>query len=99
MVDPVEAEQQLEVAISHLLRGGVVVSALVLGAGWGLIACGSGEGPRVMGVGVRVLMSTPILRVAATFVLFVRQRDTSYVAITAVVLILLAVGLIGGLHL
>ena len=52
-----------------------------------------------MAVGIRVLMSTPILRVVATFVLFLKQRDLVYVAITAIVLVILTIGLIGGIEL
>lgn len=46
-------------------------------------------------VGLLVLILTPLLRVAMTCALFVAQRDWVFVAITAVVLAVLVVGLIG----
>ena len=99
MLDRVQAEHQLEASISHLLRGGVVISALLLVAGWVLNYAGHPAGDRLLEGGIKVLMSTPILRVAATFVLFLRQRDAVYIVVTGIVLALLAVGVVGGIHL
>lgn len=84
-----DIQRRLETSIGRILRAGVVISAVFLSAGWALLATGQQSGEQVMGTGIRVLMSTPVLRVAATFVLFVRQRDATYAAITAAVLALL----------
>jgi uncharacterized membrane protein len=46
--------------------------------------------------GLLLLIATPILRVAFTWVAFVLQHDWVYVAITSVVLVLLLYGLIFG---
>ena len=46
--------------------------------------------------GLLLLIATPILRVAFTWVAFLLQRDWVYVAITSVVLVLLLFGLISG---
>jgi uncharacterized membrane protein len=46
--------------------------------------------------GLLLLISTPILRVAFTWVAFLLQRDRLYVLITSVVLVLLLYGLIYG---
>jgi uncharacterized membrane protein len=46
--------------------------------------------------GLLLLIATPILRVAFTWVAFLLQRDWVYVAITTVVLVLLLFGLISG---
>ena len=92
-------EHDLEVAVSQLLRAGVLISAALLAIGWALRALQQPAGHVILQAGVRVLMATPILRVLATFVLFLRQRDLGYVVITAVVLAFLAVGVLGGLEL
>jgi uncharacterized membrane protein len=46
--------------------------------------------------GLLLLISTPILRVAFTWVAFLVQRDRVYVGITTIVLVLLLYGLIYG---
>jgi uncharacterized membrane protein len=51
----------------------------------------------IVQLGVVVLIATPIIRVAFTFVVFLLQRDRVYVAITGVVLALLLVGLTFGM--
>jgi uncharacterized membrane protein len=47
------------------------------------------RGQAVVVIGVLLLVATPVLRVAASIVGFVYQRDRAYVAITSVVLALL----------
>jgi uncharacterized membrane protein len=50
----------------------------------------------IMQLGVALLIATPIVRVALSLVAFARERDRTYVVITAVVLLLLLYGLLGG---
>ena len=50
----------------------------------------------IIQVGLLLLIATPILRVAFTWIAFLLQRDWVYVAITTVVLVLLLFGLISG---
>jgi uncharacterized membrane protein len=53
-------------------------------------------GPRALvQLGLLVLIATPVARVAFSLVAFVRQRDGTYVAITALVLALLLLSLTG----
>ena len=99
MSDQLKVERQLEIGISHLLRAGVLVSAALLAGGWLMDGMGRPGGAALMDAGIRVLISTPIVRVAATFVLFMRQRDALYATITALVLTFLAIGVFGGFHL
>jgi uncharacterized membrane protein len=49
----------------------------------------------VIELGLLVLILTPVARVAMTAVLFARQHDRAFTAITAVVLLILVFGLIG----
>ncbi|MEO7084196.1 MAG: DUF1634 domain-containing protein [Gemmatimonadaceae bacterium] len=46
--------------------------------------------------GLLLLIATPVARVAFTLVAFVLQRDRTYIAITALVLVLLLYGLLFG---
>ena len=49
----------------------------------------------IIQLGVLALVLTPMMRVAMTVVLFVAQREWLFVAITATVLVILVLGLIG----
>ena len=64
---------------------GVVAGALIA-SGRGLIQ-----------FGLLLLVLTPVARVALSVAVFARQRDYTYVAITLVVLAILAYNLLGGL--
>lgn len=52
----------------------------------------------LMALGLLVLIATPVARVAFSLVTFAVERDKVYIAVTAIVLALLAVGLFTGLH-
>jgi len=54
-----------------------------------------GEALAVMQCAVIVLIATPVLRVATAAVLFLVERDWLYVAMSALVLVGLALGLVG----
>jgi len=56
----------------------------------------SGSGRAVMVLGLVVLMLTPLLRVFASLIVFVVQRDRIYFLLTALVLVLLGVSLVMG---
>ena len=53
------------------------------------------DGRAIIQLGVLVLVVTPVLRVAFALVGFALERDRLYVALSAVVLAVLALGLIG----
>ncbi|MCC7195697.1 MAG: DUF1634 domain-containing protein [Gemmatimonadaceae bacterium] len=55
-----------------------------------------GEAPAIVQLGLVLLVATPIARVALTLVAFIYQRDRLYVVTTAIVLALLAYGLVWG---
>jgi uncharacterized membrane protein len=63
---------------------GVVGGALELRSRW------------VVQLGLLLLIATPIARVGLSLAAFARQRDGTYVAITALVLALLLFSLLGG---
>ncbi|HKG90843.1 MAG TPA: DUF1634 domain-containing protein [Gemmatimonadaceae bacterium] len=62
---------------------GIVAGALQMRSRW------------VIQLGLLLLIATPVARVLFSLYAFVRQRDTTYVAITAIVLALLVLGLLG----
>lgn len=62
----------------------------------GIVRAAAALDPRaVVQLGLVLLVATPIARVAFTLVAFALQRDRLYVALTAVVLLLLAFSLAG----
>ena len=63
---------------------GVVAGALALRA------------QSVIQLGLLVLIATPIARVAFALLAFARQRDATYVAVSALVLAVLLFSLLGG---
>ncbi|HEY4990320.1 MAG TPA: DUF1634 domain-containing protein [Opitutaceae bacterium] len=50
-----------------------------------------GEGQAIIVAGLLILIGTPVMRVAVSMIAFGRERDRTYVAITAIVLLLLLV--------
>ena len=78
-----------ETLISWLLRVGVGVSALFVIIGMIVMIIGNPAGEHIANLGLLLLIATPVARVAASIVLFARDRDYLYVAITTTVLLLL----------
>lgn len=56
----------------------------------------AGQPLAVIQLGLVVLLVTPVIRVAASALVFVRDRDTTFTAITLTVLALLLFGLLHG---
>ena len=117
----------MELWISHVLRWGVVLAAVVVMIG-GAVFLAAGPAPRdphslhalihheyvnrsslsakvtglkhvrglaIVDVGLMLLILTPVVRVAMTFVLFFKQRDWLYTIVTAAVLAILLLGISG----
>ena len=127
---------RMELMISYVLRGGVLVSAAVILYGLALVAAtrdtgyapiqphhlpdilafhpaaGPGYFPTapatvlraalagkpyaIIGLGMLLLIATPVLRVALSVVFFLAQRDWLYTGITVFVLAVLLVSMIVG---
>jgi uncharacterized membrane protein len=66
-----------------------------LGPGEVLDGLRSGQAAAYIELGLLVLILTPIARVALTLVLFERQRDWTFVALSGIVLAILVLGLFG----
>ena len=57
---------------------------------------GNGTGPSIIGLGLLVLIATPIARVIFAVVGFARERDTLYTVISLIVFVILAFSLVHG---
>lgn len=114
--------RQVELVISQVLRGGVLLSAaiILIGVVWfywrafvrhsegfaisafphSLAAVGTGLGHgdplAVIALGLLILLATPIVRVAVSIVAFAVERDWTFVAVTALVLVILIVSFLLG---
>ena len=95
MSDPVadsdEAIERLEIRVGRLLQAGVALSAGALGVGllmW-LIAGDSRVAGRVLRSGLIALMLTPLARVVASLIAWVRVRDWFFVWTTVMVFVVL----------
>ena len=86
----------LEHAIGFVLRGGMSMSAAALVAGLTLSFVPAAHEPSraLLAIGIAVLLLTPIARVLVSFADFVSRRDWLFVALTGIVLCLLATAFI-----
>ena len=108
-------DHSLELAVSHVLRWGMIIASLIVFAGgciyifrhggepasfrvfvgeprelcspWGAAKSAfSGHGRGWIQVGIMLLVITPIIRVALSWLTFFRRQDWLYFAITSIVL-------------
>jgi len=79
---------RLEHAIGIALQIGVTMSSVCLAAGLMAVVVGRpGAADLLLHVGVIILLTTPVARVVISTVEYVRERDWTFVALTAVVLV------------
>jgi uncharacterized membrane protein len=78
----------LEAAIARVLRLGVLTSSACLGAGLVItLASGStGLAGGLLTVGLVILLATPAARVVVSTIIYARERDWLFVALTLTVL-------------
>ncbi|HEY9791173.1 MAG TPA: DUF1634 domain-containing protein [Candidatus Obscuribacterales bacterium] len=123
-MDP-ESEKLLDVLISNVLRGGLIVASSLMIVGgiiyfWhattapteyshfvleptqlrtlsGILTLAfKGDGEGIMQLAVVVLLATPFLRVVASLLMFLREKDWKYVVVSLVVLSVLLYSLFAG---
>ncbi|MEW8979009.1 MAG: DUF1634 domain-containing protein [Symbiobacterium sp.] len=92
--------EQVELAVSLLLRLGTAVSACLIAAGLVLfLATPVSFGPALVTAGLVTLVCTPLLRVLAAMVIYLRLGDVTYgVICLSVLLFVLAGFLLGQTH-
>ena len=94
--------QEREPAFDRVISRVLMIGAI---AGFAIMLCGvvlgmfstSGWTPRIETVGVVVMLTTPIVRVFVVGVLFLREKDWRYSAISFGVLVILLLGAVFGI--
>jgi uncharacterized membrane protein len=86
-----DAIARLEIQVGRLLQAGVALSAVCLGLGLGIwMAVGAVRAAAVsLRSGLIILMITPLARVVASLVAYIRLRDWFFVATTVMVFVVL----------
>lgn len=86
-----EAIDRLEIQVGRLLEAGVMIATACLAVGLTLwFVIGNGRPATVMlTAGLTVLMMTPLARVVASFIAYVRLKDWFFVATTVIVFVVL----------
>lgn len=73
-------------------------ACIALGMAMDLLLPSGGDGQRLVKAGVALFILLPVSRVALMFAIFVRERDHAYTAISALVLLIIAAGVLTGLQ-
>ena len=85
----------LELAIGRVLRLGVVASSILLAAGLLLtLVHVDRAAPVVLTTAIVILLATPAARVVISVAEYARERDWLFVALTLIVLLTLAGGVV-----
>jgi len=90
--------ERVELAVARLLRLGTAVSAALIAAGLAviLLQLPLGIGPHLVTAGIIALVCTPLLRVAAAMVIYLRLGDVVYGLISLAVLFFVFLGMLIG---
>lgn len=105
-----EGTLSLLLRLGVILSGALVLLGLAIMAATGDTSCSHGvmdfkwmllgtsffEPSHVIFLGFITLIATPVIRIAASVVMFYRARDQTFAAITAIVLLILAISFIRG---
>lgn len=93
-----EKVETVEIAVARLLRIGVVIASVLITLGLGSILVGisPSSATRLTTIGLIVLVLTPVMRVVAALVVYLRERDYVYALISLFVLLMLTMGLLIG---
>ena len=88
-----EDDLRLELRVGRLLGTGVLAAAASLAAGLVvfIVAPAHAAGPALLSAGLIALMATPVLRVLAALVEYLRTGDLPFLAGTVAVLVELAI--------
>ena len=77
----------------------LIVACIALGMAWDFLLPEGGQGGyRLVQAGVALFILLPVARVALMLALFLRERDYAYTAISALVLLIIAAGVLSGLR-
>ncbi len=90
--------ERVETAVARLLRLGTAVAATLIASGLAVILfhLPVGFGPQLVTAGIIALVCTPLLRVAAAMVIYLRLGDVVYGLISLAVLLFVFAGMLLG---
>ena len=92
------SDAQLETRLGRILRFGVYVSSMFLAVGLAFsFTMFDAAGTWLMTTGLVLLMATPVARVAASVIEYLKYRDWLFFALTAMVLLELCAGIVAAL--
>jgi uncharacterized membrane protein len=86
--------QRLELRLARMLGVGTGTASVLIGLGLTLPAALAGNNAVMAGVIIFILL--PVLRVILMLIIFLRARDFPFAAISALVLIVIALGFLAG---
>lgn len=86
----------MELILARLLRVGSMISAGLTAVGIVLMVTGAALGGTLVLAGLLTLVSTPVIRVLAAMIVFLRERDYLFAGFCLVVVLSLAVGMVIG---
>lgn len=88
------ATHPIEMVLARLLRLGSLAAAALLAVGIAAMVLGQTQfAPKLITAGLLVLLGTPVLRVVAAGVIFVKERDWHFALFSLVVLCAMAAGI------
>jgi len=88
---------ELEKLLARVLDQGAWLASGVIAVGWMLATCGW-HAAWVINTGIVLLLLLPVLRVLIMLVVFLRERDYRFSAITGLVLTIIVLGALLGIH-
>lgn len=93
-------DRSLEFAVGRVLRIGITISSVCLGAGLLLTLAGfdTGAAHLLLRTGLIVLLATPASRVVVSIIDYARERDWLFVLFTLIVLGELAASVFAAIH-
>jgi uncharacterized membrane protein len=87
----------IELILARLLRIGSLIAATLLAVGIVGMVLGQTElAPKLISAGLIVLLGTPVMRVMAAAIVFVKQREWHFALFSLVVLCSIAAGIFLG---
>jgi uncharacterized membrane protein len=89
---------RLESRLGATLRIGTWVASAVIASGlvWPVFYAAGGKA--IVMTGIAIIITLPVVRVALMFSAFVKARDFRFVAVAAVVLLMIGLGVLAGLN-
>ena len=96
MSEGLARHHQLEHLLARVLDQGAWLASGVIAVGWIMVACGW-HASWLINLGVALFLLLPVFRVLIMLVVFFRERDHRFSAITALVLSIILLGAVLGI--